>query len=111
VDSGRLGDRERDEGMATKSAKVPSGRRGCAVRPSARLGVAAGRKIRTALPRRYRAVTRWGLVKAGAGVLSRGMPFAIALVVLSVAWRIMALYFQEFSNFAPLMALAFCGAV
>jgi hypothetical protein len=39
------------------------------------------------------------------------MPLAIALIVLSVAWRIVALYIPALSNFAPLMALTFCGAV
>lgn len=39
------------------------------------------------------------------------MPLAIALIVLSVTWRIVALYVPALSNFAPLMALTFCGAV
>lgn len=39
------------------------------------------------------------------------MPLAIALIVLSIAWRIVALYIPALSNFAPLMALTFCGAV
>ncbi|MCX6952250.1 MAG: hypothetical protein NTV51_08800 [Verrucomicrobia bacterium] len=39
------------------------------------------------------------------------MPLALAFIVLSVAWRIAALYVPELSNFAPLMALTFCGAV
>src|SRR5882757_3767810 len=39
------------------------------------------------------------------------MPFALAVIVLSAAWRIIALYAPAVSNFAPLMALTFCGAV
>ena len=39
------------------------------------------------------------------------MPLAIALIVLSITWRIVALYVPALSNFAPLMALTFCGAV
>lgn len=39
------------------------------------------------------------------------MPLAIALIVLSIAWRIVALYIPALANFAPLMALTFCGAV
>ncbi|MES2694835.1 MAG: DUF6580 family putative transport protein [Verrucomicrobiota bacterium] len=41
------------------------------------------------------------------------MPVALALVivVLAAAWRILALYAPALSNFAPLMALTFCGAV
>jgi hypothetical protein len=39
------------------------------------------------------------------------MPLAIALIVLAALWRVLALYAPALSNFAPLMALAFCGAV
>jgi len=39
------------------------------------------------------------------------MPFALAVLVLAAAWRILALYVPALSNFAPLMALTFCGAV
>ncbi len=39
------------------------------------------------------------------------MPLALALIALSVAWRIAALYVPALANFAPLMALTFCGAV
>ncbi|MEO6567920.1 MAG: DUF6580 family putative transport protein [Opitutaceae bacterium] len=39
------------------------------------------------------------------------MPFAIVLIVLATAWRIVAAYFPMLVNFSPLMALAFCGAV
>ena len=39
------------------------------------------------------------------------MPFALALIALSVAWRIAALSLPALANFAPLMALTFCGAV
>lgn len=39
------------------------------------------------------------------------MPLAIVLIVLASAWRIVAVHFPLLSNFSPLMALAFCGAV
>ena len=39
------------------------------------------------------------------------MPFALALIALSVAWRIAALALPALANFAPLMALTFFGAV
>jgi hypothetical protein len=39
------------------------------------------------------------------------MPFAIAVIVLSAFWRVIALYAPGVSNFAPIMALTFCGAV
>ena len=39
------------------------------------------------------------------------MPLALALIVLSVAWRIATVDIPALSNFAPLMALTFCGAV
>ena len=39
------------------------------------------------------------------------MPFALALVVLAAGWRIVGAHAPALSNFAPLMALAFCGAV
>jgi hypothetical protein len=39
------------------------------------------------------------------------MPFAIALLVLAAGWRIVAAHAPALSNFAPLMALTFCGAV
>jgi hypothetical protein len=39
------------------------------------------------------------------------MPFALALLVLAAVWRLIAVYVPELSNFAPLMALTFCGAV
>jgi hypothetical protein len=39
------------------------------------------------------------------------MPLALALIALSVAWRIAALSVPALANFAPLMALTFCGAV
>jgi len=41
----------------------------------------------------------------------RTMPFAIALIVLAAGWRMAAVHWPAFSNFAPLMALTFCGAV
>jgi hypothetical protein len=37
------------------------------------------------------------------------MPFAILALVLAAGWRVFALYIPEFSNFSPLMALAFCA--
>lgn len=39
------------------------------------------------------------------------MPFAIVLIVLTVAWRVAAAHFPVLVNFSPLMALAFCSAV
>jgi hypothetical protein len=39
------------------------------------------------------------------------MHFAIALIIVSAAWRVLAVHEPAFSNFAPLMALAFCGGV
>jgi hypothetical protein len=41
----------------------------------------------------------------------RPMPSALVLLVLAAAWRLLALYVPVLSNFAPLMALTFCGAV
>jgi hypothetical protein len=39
------------------------------------------------------------------------MLLALVLLVLAAGWRIIALYVPALSNFAPLMALTFCGAV
>jgi hypothetical protein len=39
------------------------------------------------------------------------MPLALALIVLAAAWRIVGVHAPALSNFAPLMALTFCGAV
>ncbi len=39
------------------------------------------------------------------------MPFALALIVLAAAWRLIAVAAPAFVNFSPLMALTFCGAV
>jgi hypothetical protein len=39
------------------------------------------------------------------------MPLALVLIVLSALWRIAALHVPALFNFAPLMALTFCGAV
>lgn len=39
------------------------------------------------------------------------MIFALALIVLAAGWRVLAIHAPVFSNFAPLMALTFCGAV
>jgi hypothetical protein len=39
------------------------------------------------------------------------MLLALILVVLAAGWRIVAVHVPELSNFAPLMALTFCGAV
>lgn len=39
------------------------------------------------------------------------MLLALVLIVLAAGWRVVALHVPEFSNFAPLMALSFCGAV
>lgn len=39
------------------------------------------------------------------------MPLAIALFVLAAGWRVVGAHAPVLSNFAPLMALTFCGAV
>lgn len=39
------------------------------------------------------------------------MLFAVALILLSVAWRIAAALTPALVNFSPLMALTFCGAI
>jgi hypothetical protein len=39
------------------------------------------------------------------------MLLAVALMILAAAWRVVAVYAPALSNFAPLMALMFCGAV
>lgn len=39
------------------------------------------------------------------------MIFALALIVLAAAWRIVTVPYPALANFAPLMALTFCGAV
>lgn len=39
------------------------------------------------------------------------MPLALALLILAAGWRLVALHAPALANFAPLMALAFCGAV
>ncbi|HVU32412.1 MAG TPA: DUF6580 family putative transport protein [Opitutaceae bacterium] len=39
------------------------------------------------------------------------MPLALVLIVLAAAWRVLAVFAPALSNFAPLMALTFCGAV
>ena len=36
---------------------------------------------------------------------------ALAVLVFAAGWRVLALYAPALSNFAPLMALTFCGAV
>ncbi len=39
------------------------------------------------------------------------MPLALALLVLAAGWRVAAVHVPALANFAPLMALTFCGAV
>lgn len=39
------------------------------------------------------------------------MVLAIVLILLAASWRVLAVFEPALSNFAPLMALAFCGAV
>ncbi|MBI5692424.1 MAG: hypothetical protein HZC55_20265 [Verrucomicrobia bacterium] len=39
------------------------------------------------------------------------MPLALALLVLAAGWRVAAVHTPALVNFAPLMALTFCGAV
>ena len=37
--------------------------------------------------------------------------FALVILVIAAAWRLIALHAPALSNFAPLMALTYCGAV
>jgi hypothetical protein len=39
------------------------------------------------------------------------MLIALVLIVLAAGWRVAAVHFPDLMNFAPLMALTFCGAV
>src|SRR5690349_11666578 len=39
------------------------------------------------------------------------MPLALVLIVLAAGWRVIAVLVPDLANFAPLMALTFCGAV
>lgn len=39
------------------------------------------------------------------------MPLALALFALAIGWRIIGAHMPALANFAPLMALTFCGAV
>lgn len=39
------------------------------------------------------------------------MLLALALIVLAAGWRVLAIHAPALMNFAPLMALTFCGAV
>ncbi len=39
------------------------------------------------------------------------MPLALALFALAIGWRIVGAHVPELANFAPLMALTFCGGV
>ncbi len=39
------------------------------------------------------------------------MPLALALLILAAGWRVLAIHAPALANFAPLMALTFCGAV
>jgi hypothetical protein len=39
------------------------------------------------------------------------MPLALAMIVFAALWRIVGAHAPALSNFAPLMALTFCGAV
>lgn len=39
------------------------------------------------------------------------MALALALLLLAAGWRVFAAHVPDFANFAPLMALTFCGAV
>ena len=39
------------------------------------------------------------------------MPLALALMLLAAGWRVIGAHIPAFANFAPLMALTFCGAV
>jgi uncharacterized membrane protein YoaT (DUF817 family) len=51
-------------------------------------------------------------LKSRAGGASvRSVPIAVTVLVLAAAWRVFTLYVPELSNFAPVMALAFCAGV
>jgi hypothetical protein len=39
------------------------------------------------------------------------MPLALVLIVIAAGWRVVGAHVPAFANFAPLMALTFCGAV
>jgi len=39
------------------------------------------------------------------------MPLALVLIVLSAGWRVLGAHAPALSNFAPMMALTFCGSV
>ena len=39
------------------------------------------------------------------------MPLAFVLILFAAGWRVAAVHLPAFANFAPLMALTFCGAV
>ncbi len=39
------------------------------------------------------------------------MPLALFLIVVAAGWRVMGAHLPAVANFAPLMALTFCGAV
>jgi Family of unknown function (DUF6580) len=56
-------------------------------------------------------VTRAGLVTRYFTAKLLPMPFALILIVLAAAWRIATVHSPDLANFAPLMALTFCGAV
>jgi hypothetical protein len=56
-------------------------------------------------------VTRAALVMRAFPAKVPAMIFALALLLLAAGWRVLALAVPEFSNFAPLMALTYCGAV
>jgi hypothetical protein len=56
-------------------------------------------------------MTRGALVTGRFSPKVFAMPFAVAVLVLAAGWRLIALAAPELSNFAPLMALTFCGAV
>ena len=68
-------------------------------------------RVRTPALQLHQKVTHAALVTRGNAVNVFAMPLALALIVLAAAWRVVGAHAPALSNFAPLMALTFCGAV
>ena len=56
-------------------------------------------------------LTHAALVTRGFAVNVRTMPLALVLIVLAAGWRAVGAHVPALANFAPMMALSFCGAV
>ena len=63
------------------------------------------------LPGKYIPGARAALVMRPFFPKVRPMPLALVLIVLAAGWRIATVHVPDLANFAPLMALTFCGAV